>query len=132
MAIRNNWKPYKSSILKALKELRAQDNVFDYNNKLKVEQARVKTVNPPARLPYEQWKNEIHQTWVEIEDLSRLKKINTNKLSEEQKAVLRSVQNPKIPIEQKKTVFQMVINGHLQKGLVQVVAQPLPEIKIST
>lgn len=131
MAIHNNWKPHKSSILKALKELRADNGHFDYNNKLKTEQSRFKTVEPPTRPSFEQWRTEIHKNLVEIEDLSRLEKINYSKLTDEQKAVLHNLKNPKVPIEQKKTVFQMVVNGYLEKGLVKVVAQPLPRMKIT-
>lgn len=128
MAINNQWEP-NEEILAALKSKRKHSEMFDYERKLRLEKHRFNTIEPPNRPSFKQWRQDIHATLVEMEDLIRVGEIQTKDLSDKQKEILRIFHNPKIPIAQKKTSFQMIINDCLKPGLVKVGADKTQSIK---
>ena len=119
MAIKNQWEP-NEEILAALKNKRKNSESFDYERKLREERSRFNTIEPPIRPSFKQWKEDIHATLIEIEDLIRLREIQAKGLSDAQQEVLRIFRNPNIAIAQKKISFQMVLNNYLKPGLVKV------------
>ena len=119
MAVNNQWEP-NEEILAALKNKRRNSDAFDYERKLRIEKNKFNTITPPSRPSFKQWRQDIHATLVEMEDLIRMREVQAKGLSDVQQEILRIFRNPHISIEQKKTSFQMVIGGHLKPGLVKV------------
>ena len=119
MAINNQWEP-NEEILAALKNKRKNSDSFDYERKLREEKSKFITIEPPSRPSFKQWRQDIHATLVEMEDLIRMRELQANGLSNAQQEILRIFRNPNISIAQKKTSFQMVLNNYLKPGLVKV------------